>query len=92
MTSSISQADIQENYWFAGHDCYVNEPMFVPRKGSSGKEDDGWVLVPVFDASIQKSHLAILDAARLENGPVCKVQLPHHIPQGAVMRHNVLFL
>lgn len=54
-----------------------SEPIFVPR-GSA--EDDGWVLVLVYDDRVRQSHLAVFDGQRLEAGPVGKAWFDHHVP------------
>jgi hypothetical protein len=60
---------------------HVQEPVFVPRPGSSA-EDGGWLLVLVFASASQRTELAILDAQKLSEGPVATIKLPHHIPMG----------
>lgn len=54
----------------------------MPRPGATA-EDDGWVLTLVYDAVATRTSLAILDAQRIEEGPVAWVHLPHHVPLGA---------
>jgi all-trans-8'-apo-beta-carotenal 15,15'-oxygenase len=62
-----------------GEDTYPSEPVFVPRPGS-GAEDDGWVLTQVFDARTETSHVAVLDARRMEDGPVARCHFDHALP------------
>jgi len=52
--------------------------------GSGGEqaEDDGWIIVGVHDAEVQRAHIAILDAQRIEEGPVASIALPHALPPG----------
>ena len=45
-------------------------------------EDDGWLLVLVFDAAALRSGLYIYDAARLDDGPVGVAWLRRGIPYG----------
>jgi Lignostilbene-alpha,beta-dioxygenase and related enzymes len=66
--------------WSAAPRGYVGEPVFVPR--SSGAEDEGWLLTLVFDASCDRSYLAILDASNLNQGPIARLYLKHHVPYG----------
>ncbi len=40
----------------------------------------GWLLVELYDGDSRRSSLAILDAARIEDGPVARVLLDHHVP------------
>jgi carotenoid cleavage dioxygenase len=67
--------------WRAGEGQSVSEPVFVPRS-SEAEEGDGWLLAVVFDAGRNASHLAILDAMRLEDGPVARAHLDHRVPAG----------
>jgi all-trans-8'-apo-beta-carotenal 15,15'-oxygenase len=59
---------------------YTVEPMFVPRPGATA-EDDGWVLVVVYDASRHRSDVVILDAQDLHR-EIARVSLKLHIPHG----------
>ncbi|KAJ3087120.1 hypothetical protein HK102_011773 [Quaeritorhiza haematococci] len=65
--------------WDADDGCYVGEPIFVP-DGKDGREDDGWLLCLKFDARTDKSSLMILDARKLEDGPIAELILKNHIP------------
>ena len=51
-----------------------------PRPGAAPGEDAGWLLVELYDGDSRRSSLAILDAARVEDGPVARVLLEHHVP------------
>ncbi|MCY1033747.1 carotenoid oxygenase family protein [Corallococcus sp. BB11-1] len=62
-----------------GEGQYPSEPVFVPRPGASA-EDDGWVLTQVYDAKADASHVAVLDARRLEDGPVARCHFDHALP------------
>ena len=66
---------------FPGPRCFTNEPLFVPRAAPEA-EDDGWLLVLVFDAAALRSGLYIYDAARLDDGPVGVAWLRRGIPYG----------
>ncbi len=55
------------------------EPVFVPKKNGSN-EDDGWLLMLLFDAERVETDLKVLDAASLEE--VASIALPHNIPLG----------
>eukprot|EP00928_Gymnodinium_smaydae_P005327 TRINITY_DN11818_c0_g1_i2.p1 TRINITY_DN11818_c0_g1~~TRINITY_DN11818_c0_g1_i2.p1 ORF type:complete len:537 (-),score=48.20 TRINITY_DN11818_c0_g1_i2:141-1517(-) len=63
--------------WRAPARCFIGEPCFVSRGAS---EDDGYVLVLMFDAAKQRSGLLAFDALDLGAGPVCKMWLRHHVP------------
>ncbi|GAB7536189.1 hypothetical protein BGC_24060 [Burkholderia sp. 3C] len=58
-----------------------SEPVFVPRAGGQG-EAHGWVLACVYRAASAASDVVILDAERLDAGPVASVHLPVRIPAG----------
>jgi carotenoid cleavage dioxygenase len=67
--------------WRAPARCAVSEPVFAPRPGT-GAEGEGWLLATIFDESRNASHLAVLDAQRLEQGPVARAFLDHRVPAG----------
>lgn len=58
---------------------FPGEPVFVP-KGHAHLEEDGYVLSLVYDACFHRSHLAILDAAHVDAGPLARIHFEHHIP------------
>ncbi|MDJ0581925.1 carotenoid oxygenase family protein [Crocosphaera sp.] len=60
---------------------YVGEPMFVS-KPNAASEDEGWVLVIVYDGDKHRSDLVILDGENLEKEPIATLHLKHHIPYG----------
>ncbi len=72
-----------QDCWSAAPQGFVSEPVFVP-KGSAAAtaEDQGWLLVLVYNATHHRSELVILDAAQLSQGPIACVRLRHHIPYG----------
>jgi len=53
----------------------------VPRTAAAG-EDDGWLLVLVYDAARDTSDFWILDAQDVAGEPVARVALPHRVPYG----------
>ena len=67
---------------FPGPRRFTNEPIFVPRSAAPQAEDDGWLLVLVFDAASLRSGLYVYDAARLDDGPVGVAWLRRSIPYG----------
>ena len=73
--------------WAPGRRCFCEEIVFVPvvgggEGGAAEKEDAGFLLAMVFDASRGASSLAILDASDVSKGPVARVGLRHHVPHG----------
>lgn len=51
----------------AGH--VVDEMVFAPRPGGTA-EDDGWLIGPSLNLDARVTELHVLDAARIEDGPV----------------------
>jgi all-trans-8'-apo-beta-carotenal 15,15'-oxygenase len=71
----------EEQLWSAAPHGYVSEPIFVPRSEDS-PEDEGWVLTVVYDSTKHRSDVVILDGRDLNQGPVARLHLKHHIPYG----------
>ena len=71
----------EEAAHFPGARRFTNEPVFVPRPRPA-TEDDGHLLVIVFDAERRRSALYIYDARALEEGPVAVVWLRRAVPYG----------
>ena len=59
---------------------FAGEPIFIP-KPNAQSEDDGWVLVLIYDSSYHRSDLVIFDGVNITN-PLAKLHLKHHIPYG----------
>lgn len=59
----------------AGEPCFVPDP-----KGTA--EDHGWLLAYVTDLRSYEAELWILDATRIEAGPVAAIELPVWVPAG----------
>jgi len=57
------------------------EPVFVARDGGTA-EDDGWILVVVYDANTDSSDLVILDAQDFGGHEVARISLPQRVPDG----------
>ncbi len=74
------QSNGQYQMWNPGERSFAGEPVFVPRQ-SPIEEDNGYLLSVVYDASIHRSYVVILDAKNL-NYPLTKCYLTHHLPQG----------
>lgn len=64
--------------WRAPARCYISEPSFAAGPGDA--EDDGWLLLLMFDATLRRSALVLLSAKDVAAGPVCTLCLRHHIP------------
>ncbi len=59
----------------------VAEPLFVPRAAAAA-EDDGFVLVLVYDQARDTSEFVVLDARAIDREPLARVRLPHRVPYG----------
>lgn len=59
----------------------VGEPVFVPRAGARD-EDDGYVLILVYDGQRDTSDLYVLPAQDVKTEPYAVVHLPHRVPYG----------
>ena len=64
-----------------GDRCAVSEPVFVAKAQSAG-EGEGYLLATVFDEARSASHLAVLDAQHVEDGPIARADLDHRVPMG----------
>jgi carotenoid cleavage dioxygenase len=60
---------------------YGSETAMAPRVGSTG-EDDGYLVTLTTDMNADASYCLVLDAARITDGPVCKLRLPERISSG----------
>lgn len=56
-----------------------SEAVFAPRPGGDG-ERDGWLITQVYDPDAHATYWAVLDAARVSEGPVATAHLDHHVP------------
>ncbi len=66
-------------YWNAAPRGFVSEPIMIPDEYSQN-EDDGWVLILLWDGATQSSQLVILDAKNLKHQAT--LELPIKIPHG----------
>ena len=71
----------EQQLWSFAPRGFMGEPIFVPRPGAI-EEDDGWLLVLLYNAERRCSDLAILDARNIEQGPIARLLLKHHVPYG----------
>ncbi len=81
---ALEKVDLEtgnKQVWSAAPQGFVSEPNFVPST-HDGDEDDGWLLSLIYDSTHHRSDLVILDAKDLNQGPIAKLHLKHHIPYG----------
>lgn len=71
-----SQTWMPKEYEFCG------EPMFSKRQGSSGAEDDGYILSVLYNGQAKESEMIILAANNIAAGPLARVPLGIGIPHG----------
>jgi carotenoid cleavage oxygenase len=57
------------------------EFVFVPATEGAG-EDEGWLLGYVYDRTVDRSELVVLDATDVTAEPVARVHLPVRVPAG----------
>ena len=62
-----------------GVEQYPSEAVFVRRRGGAA-ENDGYLLSLVYDATTHASHVAVLDAQRIAEGPIARLFFDHHVP------------
>ena len=55
--------------------------VFVARENAAA-EDDGWLMVLVYDAKRDTSDLVILDANDIAGDAVATIELPQRVPHG----------
>lgn len=57
-------------------------PRLGWRSATEGEEDDGFVLVQLYVPETHCTEFVILDARRVDRGPLARIKLKHHIPYG----------
>ena len=60
---------------------YGSETAMAPRIGSTA-EDDGYLITLTTDMTADASYCLVFDAARVDDGPVCKLALPERVSSG----------
>lgn len=90
----LAQSDLDQLFWSSvvrqdtatgkreafhfGEQAFCTEPVFASAR--TGREGDGWLLTVVYEHARRQSHLAVLDASRLADGPIARVRLRHALP------------
>jgi carotenoid cleavage dioxygenase len=85
--NTLCRVDMARNVmerWWAGENAAVQEPQFVSRSADA-PEADGWLfsVVTRLKDGVLTTELAVLDAARLSQGPLATVRLPLRL-RGAI--------
>ncbi len=60
---------------------YASEAPFAPRINAVD-EDDGYLVSFIIDENAGTSECILIDCKRFEDGPVCRIALPHKISSG----------
>ncbi|HUQ09697.1 MAG TPA: carotenoid oxygenase family protein [Steroidobacteraceae bacterium] len=79
--ASIDAESGRVRTWSYGARVYSEEHRFVPRPGSR-RPGEGWLLGTLLDYEHGRSGLAVLDAERVEDGPVATAWVPYTTPLG----------
>ncbi len=65
--------------WSAGPRVFCAPPAFAPKPGATG-EDEGWLLVWAADAERDRTSVYVLDAAKVEAGPLARLHVGPFLP------------
>ncbi len=76
---NVATGDVQR--WLPGPTSSVQEPVFAPRSPDA-REGDGYVIALVNRLTENRNDLVILDALRLDEGPIATVKIPIRIRPG----------
>jgi all-trans-8'-apo-beta-carotenal 15,15'-oxygenase len=79
--SSIDTRGDRVSVHHYGADVMAEEHLFVARPGSS-KPGDGWLVGTLLDFGRGRSGVAVLDAARVQDGPLAIAWVPYTLPLG----------
>lgn len=60
---------------------YASEAPFAARADAMA-EDDGYLISFIIDENAGTSECVILDARRIQDGPICRIALPHKLCSG----------
>ena len=71
----------EKSRYMFGENRYGSEAPFVPRIGAT-EEDDGYLVSFITDMKENRSEAVLIDARKIEEGPVCRIMLPERIPSG----------
>ncbi|MFP4319480.1 MAG: carotenoid oxygenase family protein [Phormidium sp.] len=71
----------ERQVWSFAPRGFTGEPTFVPHPQGTA-EDEGWLLLLMYDAEHHRSDLVIFDAKTVDQGPLARLHLKYHIPYG----------
>lgn len=72
---SLNSDNVVRDEWFAGPTCTFQEPVFVPRPGSTA-EGDGYLMLLLNHLDVLRNDILIFDALKIAQGPLAAVHLP----------------
>lgn len=61
--------------------CEIDEAIFVP-KATGASEDDGYLMLFVYNNDANNSELVILDAKNMKDKPLARIKMPRRVPHG----------
>ncbi len=64
-----------------GAACEIDEAIFVP-KATGTSEDDGYLMLFVYNQDDNNSELVILDAQNMKDKPLARIKMPRRVPHG----------
>lgn len=64
-----------------GNFAEIGEAVFASKVGRQS-EEDGYLLLYVYDNKMNQSELVILDAENFARAPLARIQMPRRIPHG----------
>jgi len=67
-------------YGFGQH-AQVGEPVFAPSNAQQS-EDNGYLMLFVYDAISEQSEFVILDAKNFGSSPLARIKMPRRVPSG----------
>ncbi|MGB5325990.1 MAG: carotenoid oxygenase family protein, partial [Pseudomonadales bacterium] len=67
-----------------GEGVFGNEAPYCPKPGATrfDAEDDGYLVTTVTDSKDWQSYTLVFDARNIEQGPICRLRMPHRAPFG----------
>jgi len=70
--------------WMPKEYEFCGEPMFASKRGSGedASEDDGYILTVLFNGQSKQSELVVLNAEKINDGPVARVPFNVGLPHG----------
>ena len=82
--TTLIKYDLEENQSISydfGQDYEIGEAVFAPKQNSQ-QEDDGYLMLFIYNKHTAKSDFVILEAQNLLVGPIARVKLPTRVPSG----------